>query len=234
MSEIYFENEYIIVKPSYRQTRKHKHNMLHLFVGKHRLKLTVDEGIITGSIIILEKDLLHMAPEGEMEYFLFIDPTSRLAEEIRINYLKGANFFAGDDKLLSGEGDLDAVDIKRRLLSYFGNDVFMKKQDLDERVVQMLGEIDSFMYAGKRISDIAGIYGYSESYLTHLFKHETGVPLKNYMLMRQFEYAWIMINKGEKITEAVLEAGFASSSHFSDVCRRLTGISAMDVLKELE
>jgi len=234
MSEIFFENEYIIVKPSYRQTRKHKHNMLHLFVGKHGLKLTVEENIITGSVIILEKDLLHIAPEGDMEYFLFIDPTSRLAEKIRTDYLKGANFFAGDDKSLSGEGDLNVDDIKQKLLSYFGNDVFMKKQGLDERVAKLLGEIDSFRYAGKKISDISDIYGYSESYITHLFKKETGVPLKNYMLMRQFEYAWIMIDKGEKITEAVLEAGFASSSHFSDVCQKLTGICAMDVLKELK
>lgn len=95
----------------------------------------------------------------------------------------------------------------------------------------MMEEIDAFKYTDKKVSDIARSYGYSESYLTHLFKKETGVPLKNYMLMRQFEYAWTLISKGCKITEAAMEAGFSSSSHFSDVCQKLTGISAMDVMK---
>ena len=233
MSSIYFGNEYIIVKPTYTQTREHKHNMLHLFVGNSRLSLDVKGVKAEGMMIILEKNIIHKAPDGEVKYFLFIDPTSRFAERLRKDYINEHGFYAGDEDVLYADKELFFDEIKGRLISLFGADVFMKKYDCDQRIIQLMKEIDSYKCVDKKVSDIARNYGYSESYLTHLFKSETGVPLKNYMLMRQFEYAWTMISKGYKITEAVMYAGFNSSSHFSDVCQKLTGISAMDVMKEL-
>ena len=99
--------------------------------------------------------------------------------------------------------------------------------------MKLLEDIDAFCYLGKRVSDIAYNLGYSESYLSHLFKSEAGVSLKSYLLMKQFEYVWTKITQGEEITSVSLDAGFASPSHFADVCLKLTGISAKDVLKQI-
>ena len=231
MSDICFGNEFIIVKPTYKQTREHKHNMLHLFVGSERLSLIVGDKTVGGKLIILEKNIIHKAPNGNVQYFLLINPSSCFSQKLRKDYINEYGFYASEDDYLSSEGDILFDDIKNKLSVFFGAEVFMRKTECDRRILQMLEEIDAFKYTDKKVSDIAKNYGYSESYLTHLFKKETGVPLKNYMLMRRLEYAWMMISKGYKITEAVMYAGFSSSSHFSDVCRKLTGISAMDVMK---
>jgi AraC-like DNA-binding protein len=232
MSSIYFDNGYIIVKPSYKHTRKHKHNMLHLFAGRG-LKILADESIAEGKLIILEKNIYHKVLDGDVEYFMFIDPTSRFAEMLRRDYINEYGFYSSDNDYLLAEENISFEEIKNKLDVFFGEEVFMKKSECDSRILRLMEEIDSFKCVEKKVSDIAEEYGYSESYLTHLFKKETGIPFKNYMLMRQFEYAWIMINKGSRITDAVMEAGFSSSQHFSDVCQKLTGISAMDVMREL-
>jgi NifU-like protein involved in Fe-S cluster formation len=39
MSRIYFEDTYIVVIPSYQETEKHKHSMLHVFVGNESLRM---------------------------------------------------------------------------------------------------------------------------------------------------------------------------------------------------
>ena len=88
MSRIFFEKNYILIKPSYKQTKEHKHNMLHLFVGKDTLTLSCEKGKVSGRVIALDKDIIHRAPEGELDYFLFIDPTTELATRIKTEFTK--------------------------------------------------------------------------------------------------------------------------------------------------
>ena len=204
--------------------------MLHLFVGKSMLTLSCEKGEVCGRVIALDKDIKHRAPEGELDYFLFIDPTTELAGRIKTEFMKEMGVFSWDDDSLYLGKDFSPDMVKSRLSHFFGEDELEKNNNIDKRITEIMNRIDSFDFRGKRVSDLAAEYGYSESYLAHLFKRETGIPLKNYMLMRQFEYAWVMIADGKKITDAVLDAGFGSSSHFSDVCQRMTGVSVMDVM----
>ncbi len=206
--------------------------MLHLFVGKSMLTLSCEKGEVCGRVIALDKDIKHRAPEGELDYFLFIDPTTELAGRIKRKFLKETGVFAWDDESLYMGEDFAPDLVKSRLAVFFGEGALVKNEDIDPRITEIMNRVDSFEFIGRKVSELAGEYGYSESYLAHLFKRETGIPLKNYMLMRQFEYAWIKINKGKKITDAVLDAGFGSSSHFSDVCQKMTGVSVMDVMRE--
>lgn len=231
MSRLIFEKEYIAVIPSYKQTEKHKHNMMHLFVGKRSLLLECENGPVTGKVIILDKNIVHKGPESDLDYFLFIDPVSRFGSKLKKEYLKESFFCAFDSDELSAGGAYSPKQIKSKLVSFFGEEILGAIRDMDPRILELIRGIDSFEHIGKKIPELAKESGYSESYLTHLFKTETGIPLKNYMLMREFEYAYQKIASGQKITDAVLDAGFGSSSHFSDVCRKLTGISVMDVMR---
>ncbi len=234
MSWLFFEKEYIAVIPSYKQTDEHKHNMMHLFVGTDPLVLECERGTVKGKIIILDKNIIHKGPEGNLEYFLFIDPTSLFGRRLRKEYLKESCFCTFDTEVLSCNGDFSPERFDSKLVSFFGEEIFGVDTDIDPRILDLIQKIDSFNHIGKKVTDIAEEAGYSVSYLTHLFKKETGIPLKNYMLMREFEYAYQKIVSGAKITDAVLDAGFGSSSHFSDVCRKLTGISVMDVMRKAD
>ena len=229
--QLFFEKTYIIVVPSYKETLAHRHNMLHVFFGNGDLQLSVSGKPVCGNVIILENDVEHKAPDGEIAFFLFVDPTSHFAEVLRENYLKGESAVSVSlphppfDK-----ATLTEESIKKTVFDFAGV-VQLSKLNLDERILQILDDIDSFRHLGARVSDLADKYSYSESYLTHLFKQETGIALKSYLLMRQFEYVWREVMKGRSLTEASMDAGFSSPSHFSDVCRKLTGISVTKVLE---
>ncbi len=225
MFKLFFEETYIIVVPSYRETLVHKHNMLHVFFGSEKLSLIAGGKSVSGNVIILENDVEHKAPDGEIAFFLFVDPTSHFAEVLREKFLKGEKVCASDFSLSYFEKTSLTEDIIKNIVIDFAGDFEFSKLKLDERVLQILKNIDDFKHLGVRVADLAEKYCYSESYLTHLFKNETGIALKSYLLMRQFEYVWHEIMKGRSLTDASMEAGFSSSSHFSDVCRKLTGIS---------
>lgn len=229
--KLYFEKTYIIVVPTYKETLVHHHNMLHVFFGNGDLRLSVSGKEFCGNVIILENDIEHKAPDGEIAFFLFVDPTSHFAEVHREKFLKEQPAVAVN---LSGaafdKAELTENNIKKTIFDFAG-DVQLSKLDLDERILQLHKNIDDFKHLGDRVSELAEKYSYSESYLTHLFKNETGIALKSYLLMRQFEYVWREVMKGRALTEASMDAGFSSPSHFSDVCRKLTGISVTKVLE---
>ncbi len=232
MFKLFFEKTYVIVVPSFKDTLVHRHNMLHVFFGNGNLSVNVDGKDVCGNVIILENDIEHKAPDGEIAFFLFVDPTSHFAEVLREKFLKGepvAAFNLADARF--DKSALTEESIKKNVFDFAG-EVQLSKLNLDERILQILNDIDSFKHLGSRVSELADKYSYSESYLTHLFKNETGIALKSYLLMRQFEYVWREVMKGRSLTEASLDAGFSSPSHFSDVCRKLTGISVTKVLEK--
>lgn len=225
MLKLFFEETYIIVVPSFKETLIHRHNMLHVFFGASKLSLIAGGKSVSGNIIILENDVEHKAPDGEIAFFLFVDPTSNFAEVLSEKFLKGEKVCALDFSLPCFEKAFLTEDIIKNIVIDFAGNFEFSKLNLDERVLQILKDIDGFNHLGSRVTDLAEKYCYSESYLTHLFKNETGIALKSYLLMRQFEYVWHEIMKGRSLTDASMEAGFSSPSHFSDVCRKLTGIS---------
>ncbi len=233
MSKIFFSDELIVVVPSYSQTEMHKHNMLHIFVSEEMLKMEIDGDIIEGKNIVLEQDVIHKGPVGKLNYFLFVDATSSFADLLRNKWLKTKKYAVIDSdclKLL----EISEESVKQVITDFFGRNSLMRRTTIDKRIIEVLNEIDSFRCLGVKVPELANRYAYSESFFTHLFKKETGISLKSYLLMKQFEFAWKEISKGKKITDAVMDAGFASPSHFSDVCRKMTGISAVNVLKKAD
>lgn len=229
MSKIIFEETYIAVIPSYEDTEIHKHSMLHVFIGKDTLTLG---NIAHGRLIILEQNIEHSRPSGNLSFFLFVDPTSSFADNLRQNYLKGNLVYASN--AIMPIPDFSREGLRGFVGEHFGADCFVRRQGIDQRIRVLLDDIDCFSYLDARVSEIADKLNYSVSYLTHLFKSETGVSLKGYLLLRRFEYVWTKIASGGKMTDAILDAGFSSPSHFSDTCKKLTGISASDVLRKAD
>lgn len=68
--------------------------------------------------------------------------------------------------------------------------------------------------------------------LSHLFREQTGVSLKSYILLHQMEKAFIELLNGATITQAAMEAGFDSPSHFAATVKRMMGMPARLSLKD--
>lgn len=226
MSRIIFEDEYVIVIPSFKEVLPHKHSFYHLFwIGDKTEKLYVVGG-----------KMRHvMPPLPQCRAFLMIDPTSCIAEKI--------------DSLL-GSGKPEIIDLVKGLEITNNTDEDIRQNvrtcliennllentvsydDLEDyRVVKLLKEIREYKHLEKSIQEIADKYGISDSRLSHAFKECMGISLKGYLNIKQMQYAYKLIMEGKSITYASLEAGFSSPAHLAAVCKKQMGISISMVLK---
>lgn len=101
----------------------------------------------------------------------------------------------------------------------------------EERIEQVIANIISGEWLGYSVKEIAESVFLSESRMAHLFKEETGISLKSYILIRRIEHAYKFVSSGGNITRAAQESGFSSSAHLAYTCKALTGVSITEVLK---
>lgn len=79
-------------------------------------------------------------------------------------------------------------------------------------------------------ADAARAAGLSQAYFLTLFAQETGTTFRRYRLWVRLIHAASAIGGGRSLTQAAMDAGFASPSHLSDTARALLGISTSAAL----
>ena len=226
MSRIIFEDEYVIVIPSFKEVLPHKHSFYHLFwIGDKAEKLYVVGG-----------KMRHvMPPLPQCKAFLMIDPTSCIAEKIDNLLGTGKPKIIDLVKGLAITNDTEEEIRQNVRKCLIENDLLSNIVTYDDmedyRVVKLLKEIREYKHLEKSIQEIADKYGISDSRLSHSFKECIGISLKGYLNIKQMQYAYKLIMEGKSITYASLEAGFSSPAHLAAVCKKQMGISISMVLK---
>ena len=228
MSKIVFEDEYVIVVPTFKEVMPHKHSFYHIFfLGD---ELNCDEIFVTGS------GMLHTMPSlDECKVFLMIDPTSDLAEHLNDAFLaesRPQRVKLSSPLILEKEEDSLSSSI-RECLRENGLCILKVFDDgiEDYRVARLIKEIKEYKHLDNRIEEIAAEYNISESRLSHIFKETAGISLKGYLTIAQLKYAYKLVMEGKSKTYAALEAGFASPAHLAYICKKQMGISITEVLK---
>lgn len=102
----------------------------------------------------------------------------------------------------------------------------------DERVLEVMQRLEACDCIEHSIRKIAMGVAISPSRLSHIFKEQTGIPLKSYILLHMVQKAYLYLLQNGNITDAALTAGFDSPSHFAAASKRLTGMSARDISKD--
>ncbi len=73
-------------------------------------------------------------------------------------------------------------------------------------------------------ADLAALVGYTEYYLTHKFKEETGLSVTNYTKFAKIERAKVLLKSTEfSVREISEQLGFATRNYFSSVFQQVTG-----------
>lgn len=75
------------------------------------------------------------------------------------------------------------------------------------------------------IADIAAQAGYAEYYFSKKFKKEIGISVKDYIKEAKINRAKIMLKSGISISEVADTLHFSSHSYFTEIFRKLTGIT---------
>ena len=102
----------------------------------------------------------------------------------------------------------------------------------DKRIEAVLTYIRLNIQEPLTCRDAASYVFLSEGRFSHLFKKQVGMSFSAYLVYQRIMAAYAEIIQGKLITEAAIEAGFSSSSHFAETNKRLFGLSASTITKD--
>jgi AraC-like DNA-binding protein len=222
----------------------HKHWLLQMFLSsQEELHIEVNGQLIHCNAICVNMDTLHtFNSEGVPHFTILIDPTTEIGCVMRSLLMDRPFYIFPQEKYIAMQRTFKNVLEQKshdNILSFAQSIIFHFAYDnakiFDERVMKVLNLLDDRMHEDESQKKyFSKNVGLSESRLAHLFKEETGIPLKSYIVLHKLQRAYESIFNGENITTAALNAGFDSSSHLAYTNKMMTGMSASNIIKDSE
>jgi two-component system response regulator YesN len=106
-----------------------------------------------------------------------------------------------------------------------------KKEEASSRFAQILRHTRNYIHdhygqADLDLPEIAGQVHFSPAYLNAVFKMETGITVKQYLIDTRMSVAKRMLkNPGARITDIAADCGYSNANYFSKAFRENTGLS---------
>ena len=223
----------------------HKHWLLQMFLGSHNeLNIEVNGKRIVCNSILVNMDTLHsFDAEGEHHFTILVDPTTELGRTMR-GLLMDQPFyiFPHEKNIVMQQAFKNVIEQNSHeaILSFAQSIpfqfIYSNMKIFDDRVMKVLNLLDDCVYENEfhQIKYFSEKVGLSESRLAHLFKEETGIPLKSYIVLHKLQRAYESIFNGENITTSALNGGFDSPSHLAYTNKMMTGMSATNIIRNSE
>lgn len=178
--------------------------------------------------IVVPAGVRHQLEKRDRDVVLvYLDPFGADAEAIRgscsgsapgplgRSAVTAVRAVVGRERRGLGPSILDALGIGERSASV-----------LDPRVAGAMAWIDSRAVSGRiAAAEIAGAVGLSPSRLAALFRQETGLAIRRFVLWTRLQRAVAEIARGSPLTEAALIAGFADGAHLTRTFRSMFGVA---------
>lgn len=126
------------------------------------------------------------------------------------------------------ETEQQVIDLHRDMLEFYLEEMTaVKKQRICSRpVAACMDYIYDHLHEQIHLSDLAAQVELNESYLSVLFKKETGVTVSDYVRQRRIEAAEGMLRYSDYSCSDIANfLAFCSQSHFISVFRKATGLT---------
>ncbi len=94
--------------------------------------------------------------------------------------------------------------------------------------------IDNNFEKDLNLKSLASRFNYSVSHISHAFKTNFGISIKNYILQKRLMSAYAEIHKGEKAQNISLKYGFSNYSTFYKLYKKNFGVSPSEHKKHLK
>ncbi len=223
----------------------HKHWLLQLFLSSEKeLNIEVNGQSIPCGSILVNVDTPHLfSTDGYPHFTILADPTTELGHMLRELLLDQPFYvFPHENTVLMQRAFKHALIQKSKdafisfvesMISQFD---YSNMKNFDNRVIEVLNLLDDCIHEDEfhQIKHFSNKTCLSESRLAHLFKEETGIPMKSYIVLHKLQIAYKSIFNGENITIAALNAGFDSPSHLAYTNKMMTGMSATNIIRDSE
>lgn len=241
MSEIYTFEDNTMVFADYKNPSRHKHLAYHVLISlDEKIDWNIDGKSVLCRGICISDNVDHVGrtyKNGVVITFLF-PAVSAYAYSLKKNYLKSSEYAVIDEKIVDKVSDIyhnfinDKEEMDKRILQTCHLDKNENKK-YDERVQMVISYIKNAESIDSDIVDkLCRRVFLSKSRLSHIFRSETGMTLKNYLSLQKLKKTYEYLKSGMNITDSAVMAGFSSPSHCAATCKRMFGISISDFYKQ--
>lgn len=216
-------------------TTLHAHHALQVCIGVNgRFRLRADVAApwrTYGGAVVLSDQPHQLDGQGTRVVLLYLDPESALARRIaqlppRPGILPVLP--AALDGLLARLSSWGETEPTARLCEELVEALAPKGSvpvPLDGRVARAVELLRGAPERRMPLAELAAAVGLSSSRLAHLFRAQTGLPVRRYLLWLRLGDALRQLAHGVSLTTVAHAAGFADSAHFSRTFRRMLGIT---------
>lgn len=242
MNKIYWDKDKISILTNQIEAVKHKHWAIQVFLSIEKdLELYISGKLVKCKCVVVNKNVYHsFSTEGRMHFSIIIEPTSNIAKQLE-NLMNDEGYCVFDTPNITEVQELvlqlvssDELNVYCHLIEKLYYCLGLSKQNevYDNRIKELLQHIEYCSCDVHTISSFADKVALSSSRLSHLFREQVGMPLKNYIQFHQIQKAFLAVLNGKNITEAALLANFDTPSHFAAVTKKMIGMSASTSLKD--
>lgn len=248
MTDIFCAIDHILLYADYSDPQVHKHWAKHIFISLNgKMNCIIEGQKVECEGIMLSSNVFHtIESKGTVLVYLF-DETTDVAKKIEETYLKKSKYKVINlskvqkIKKIWNESMLNLNELKnikdiylkthKKILEIIKLDVTRLYID-DDRIKEALLSLWNRKEINEGVIEgLAEMVFLSQSRFSHLFKEQTSIPLNSFLVMMKIVKSYQYILEGKSITEASIQAGFNSSSHFATTNKRLLGISANEIKK---
>ena len=108
---------------------------------------------------------------------------------------------------------------------YKNADSFNYKNLMPQIVIDTMKYIDENLTNEICLDDLSDKFGFNGNYLSSLFKKNTGLTLRNYIVEKRITLAKKLLSQGASVSTACYNSGFNDYSNFIRTFKKSTGVS---------
>ena len=236
---MYEAGNHLLVCAEYSDPELHRHNAAHIMISLNgKIDIIVNSEKTQCRGIAIPSGVTHTANTDKNKVLIFLfDNTTDIANQIKnlailsdeaVDEIIKAYFcFENGDKSNTCYKEFIECVYKCANLSVVENIV------MDNRIKSAITYIQLNLHEQITCSDVAKHIFLSEGRFSHIFKEQVGMTFSAYLIYQRIMKTYTEIINGKSITDASIEAGFSSSTHFAETNKRVFGLSANTIKKDL-
>jgi len=245
---LYFSQDHISFLTNKVDADDHSHHYIQFTVGLEQpVSITVEGQLVQAPGLFLQSSVIHqLQGHQQWQWYMLINPESTLGELVKRTYLQNSNVsILGHDQVdqlrqlatkqlysITSQNDYNqSMSRFMQILRLQEQENHQLEFDPDDRIGDVLLAIEMFPSHNLTVRALSQHMYISESRLSHIFKQKVGISLASYIVHYKLRTAFQAIFSGISMTEAAVEAGFSSSSHFSKTVRDKLGMTARSIVQ---
>jgi AraC-like DNA-binding protein len=217
----------------------HSNHCVMIVVAEELLTITIDSKKIITRGIIIKSDTSHsIKAEGGLTISVYIDPESKTGNSINCLFRQSETLKLEDnnvERIITFFRKTSEVHLTESEVVTFLNETLLQgnseNKAYDERIEKILQHIRSSENYKIKFTALQHLCGLSESRLIHLFKKETGITIRKYILWCRVQQAIRAIASGQTIKQAARQAGFTDAAHLHRTFVAMLGVTPSALFK---